>query len=77
MLCVLLAGSLLNIAYLLPIPMRAFFSRESEDPASSGSRKAPPACVAALVLTAVACVLLFFAPEPVYRLMQLLVTQQG
>lgn len=77
MLCVLLAGSLLNIAYLLPIPMRAFFSREREDPASSGTRKTPPACVAALLLTAVACVLLFFAPEPVYRLMQLLVTQQG
>ncbi len=77
MFCVLLAGSLLNIAYLLPIPMRAFFSREREDPENNRSRKTPPACVAALLLTAAACVLLFFTPEPVYRLMQLLVTQQG
>jgi hypothetical protein len=29
--------------------------------------------VAALLLTATACVLLFFFPEPVYRLLQLLV----
>jgi multicomponent Na+:H+ antiporter subunit D len=73
MLGVLLAGSLLNIAYLLPIPIRAFFSREPEDPGSAGTGKAPPACVAALLLTAGACVALFFAPEPVYRLLQLLV----
>jgi multicomponent Na+:H+ antiporter subunit D len=74
MLGVLLAGSMLNIAYLLPIPMRAFFSREPDEPASTGSQEAPWACVAALLLTAVACVVLFIAPEPVFRLMQLLVT---
>ena len=72
MLGVLLAGSMLNVAYLLPIPMRAFFSNEAADPASE-SWQAPPACVAALLLTATACVLLFFFPEPVYRLLQLLV----
>jgi multicomponent Na+:H+ antiporter subunit D len=73
MLGVLLAGSMLNVAYLLPIPMRAFFSREHEEPGSSGTGKTPPACVAALLLTAAACVVLFFFPEPVYRLLQLLV----
>ncbi|MDH3899780.1 MAG: proton-conducting transporter membrane subunit [Gammaproteobacteria bacterium] len=76
MLGVLLAGAMLNIAYLLPIPMRAFFSSECEETGSSGSLHAPPACVAALVLTAMACVVLFFFPEPVYRLMQLLVQQE-
>jgi multicomponent Na+:H+ antiporter subunit D len=76
MLGVVLAGSMLNVAYLLPIPMRAFFGRETADPAGV-TRPAPPACVAALLLTATACVVLFFFPEPVYRLLQLLVTQQG
>ena len=74
MLAVLLAGSLLNIAYLLPIPMRAFFNPEHQGSRRAGLQEAPPACVAALLLTATACVVLFFAPEPVYRLMQLLVT---
>jgi multicomponent Na+:H+ antiporter subunit D len=73
MLVVLLVGSLLNIVYLLPIPMRAFFKPEQEKPEShTGPGDAPPACVAALALTAAACVLLFFFPEPVYRLLQLL-----
>jgi multicomponent Na+:H+ antiporter subunit D len=71
MLVVLLVGSVLNVAYLLPIPMRAFFSREAAGPASD-SREAPPACVAALLLTTAACILLFIFPEPVYRLLQLL-----
>ena len=64
MLGVLIAGSMLNMAYLLPIPMRAFFNREPEDPAGTVSREAPPACVAALLLTAAACVVLFFAGGP-------------
>jgi multicomponent Na+:H+ antiporter subunit D len=74
MLGVLIAGSMLNIAYLLPIPMRAFFSSEPADTGGTVSREAPLACVAALLLTTAACVVLFFSPEPVYRLMQLLVT---
>jgi multicomponent Na+:H+ antiporter subunit D len=73
MLGVLLAGSLLNIAYLLPIPMRAFFSREREEQGNTGVREAPLACVAALVLTATACVVLFFFPGPIYHLLQLLI----
>jgi multicomponent Na+:H+ antiporter subunit D len=71
MLGVLLASSLLNAAYLLPIPMRAFFSTPKQPLAATGLREAPPACVAALLLTTVACVLLFLAPAPVYRLLQL------
>jgi multicomponent Na+:H+ antiporter subunit D len=73
MLGVLLAGSMLNVAYLLPIPMRAFFSREPGNPGDSGLQEAPPACVAALLVTTAACVALFFFPDPVYRLLQLLV----
>ncbi|MDX1696747.1 MAG: proton-conducting transporter membrane subunit, partial [Thiohalobacterales bacterium] len=73
---VLLAGSVLNIAYLLPIPVQAFFGREHADSGSGGLSRTPLPCVAALVLTTIACVLLFFVPEPVHRLMKLLVTQQ-
>jgi multicomponent Na+:H+ antiporter subunit D len=74
MLGVLLAGSLLNIAYLLPIPIRAFFNREHQGSRRAGLQEAPPVCVAALLLTAMASVALFFTPQPVYRLMQLLPT---
>ena len=73
MLGVLLAGSLLNVAYLLPISMRAFFGRETEGSGNTGIREAPAACVAALTLTAAACVLLFFFPGPIYRLLEFIV----
>jgi multicomponent Na+:H+ antiporter subunit D len=72
MLGVLIAGSMLNVAYLLPIPMRAFFNQAAADTANTGVQEAPPACLAALLVTVAACVLLFFIPEPVYRLLQLL-----
>jgi multicomponent Na+:H+ antiporter subunit D len=73
MLGVMLAGSMLNVAYLLPIPMRAFFSRAPDGEGIACVREAPLACVAALTLTAAACVILFFAPGPIYRLLQLLI----
>ncbi len=76
MFVVLLVGSILNVVYLLPVTMRAFFGREAVDTTST-TPEAPRPCLAALLLTATACVLLFFFPEPVYRLLQLLVTQQG
>ncbi len=76
MLGVLLAGSLLNIAYLLPIPMRAFFNREHGNDAATATKKAPVACVTALALTATACIVLFFTPEPLYNLLQQLITRQ-
>ena len=64
---VLMVSSLLNIAYLLPIPVRAFFSRPEGEEGGAGLREAPLPCVAALVVTALGCVLLFFQAGPVYR----------
>jgi multicomponent Na+:H+ antiporter subunit D len=60
MMAVVLVGSLLSFAYLLPIPARAFLG-----PAPPGvvHGEAPPACVVPLVLTAAACVALFFVPD--------------
>lgn len=65
---VYLLSSILNVAYLLPIPIRAFFLEPSEDLA--GQKEAPFACVFPLVVTSVGCVALFLAPQLVYRLTQ-------
>ena len=56
--------------------MRAFFNREPENDAATATIKAPAACVTALALTATGCLVLFFTPEPVYNLLQQLVTRQ-
>ncbi|WP_207062964.1 proton-conducting transporter membrane subunit [Motiliproteus sp. SC1-56] len=64
---VLWVSSLLNIGYLVVIPVRAFFCAPAE-PAAVGVREAPGACLLALLLTATVCVLLFFLPGPFYRL---------
>jgi multicomponent Na+:H+ antiporter subunit D len=72
MLVVILAGSLLSAAYLLPIPVRAFFSGGATD---ESIREAPAACVGALLITALGCLLLFVYPEPVYRLLEQIHTE--
>jgi len=70
---VLLVSSLLNVAYLLPIPVRAFFRPAPDGGAAAAGHEAPLACVAPLCLTALACVGLFFFAdvllEPVARLL--------
>jgi multicomponent Na+:H+ antiporter subunit D len=72
MLAVILTSSLLSVAYLLPIPLRAFFTDGKPQPQAARVQEAPLACVAALLLTALGCLLLFLLPEPLYRLLQLL-----
>jgi len=67
-LLVLLVSSLLNVAYLLPIAVRGFFSEPDE--ASTGIKEAPLPCLIAIAITSLGCVALFFYPEPAYELMQ-------
>ncbi|MDX1496097.1 MAG: proton-conducting transporter membrane subunit, partial [Salinisphaeraceae bacterium] len=55
-------SSLLNIVYLLEIPMRGFFLPNSGDK-PAGLREAPLASVIALSITAIACLALFALPE--------------
>lgn len=62
MMGVLLVGSLLSLAYLMPIPVRAFFRPASTTPVHG---EAPPTLVLPLALTALACVALFFGAEAV------------
>ena len=56
MLVVLVVGSLLAAAYLMPIPVRAFLRPPAELPAHG---EAAPALVGPLILTALGCVWLF------------------
>jgi multicomponent Na+:H+ antiporter subunit D len=63
----LMLSTLLNIGYLLVIPMRGFFSRPDvvDD---GGIHEAPLPMLIAMVVTALATLGLFFFPGPLYRL---------
>jgi multicomponent Na+:H+ antiporter subunit D len=64
---VLMLSSLLSIGYLMPVFVRAFFAPPPDD-APSGMNEAPVPALIALCLTAAGCILLFFFPDPFYRL---------
>ena len=66
---VLMVSSLLNIAYLVPIPIRAFFSKPADGSDPPRFSEAPAFCVAALSFTALGCIVLFFLADDVYRLL--------
>ncbi len=58
---VLMISSLLNVAYLLPIVARAFFLPLPGEPAAAVKlQEAPVACLIALCITALLCIVLFF-----------------
>lgn len=68
LLAVLMLSSLLNIAYLLPIPIRAFFSKPAGGEHYTEIKEAPKTILLAMLITSSACVLLFFYPDPFYQL---------
>ncbi len=68
---VLMVSSLLNIAYLLPIPIRAFFSKPSSGEHYTEIKEAPKSILLAMLITSGACVILFFYPDPFYQLASL------
>jgi multicomponent Na+:H+ antiporter subunit D len=65
---VLMISSLLNIAYLLPIPLRAFFKKSTSATTtastaatdSAGIQEAPMACLIAIAITTLGCIVIFF-----------------
>jgi len=71
LLAVLLAGSLLSALYLLPIPVRGFFSR-ADAPLNIADHKVPLTCHVAIGLACLGCVLLFFEADAMYRIARLL-----
>ncbi len=64
----LMISSLLNIAYLLPIPFRAFVPRHKMPHDGFQIKEAPLPSLLALSLTALACLILFVYPQPLYEL---------
>ncbi len=65
---VLMVSSLLNIAYLLPIPIKGFLYPPRDGDTSTAIAEAPLPSLAALCLTAVGCIVLFIYPQPLYEL---------
>ena len=65
---VLMVSSLLNIAYLMPVVVRGFFS-PSDEGDRPAVKEAPLFCVVPLCVTAAGCLLLFFFADGVYRLL--------
>lgn len=81
MILVLMASSLLNVAYLLPLVARGFFVPDSARPAAAlgaavapqtGIREAPFLCVAPPVLTAIGTVVLFFYAGELFDLIAMM-----
>jgi len=71
LLAVLMISSLLNIVYLLPIPIRAFFSKPVGGEHYTQIAEAPKTILLAMIITSTACVALFFYPDPIYQLADL------
>jgi len=80
MIGVLMVGSLLSIAYLMPVVGRAFFRPAPVDDGAHGDhgtheesregiQEAPLFCVLPPVLTAIGCIILFFCAQGIYELL--------
>jgi multicomponent Na+:H+ antiporter subunit D len=73
---VLIASSLLSIAYLMPVTARAFFlppKSGSTEPAAI--REAPLFCLVPICATATGCIALFFYAEELYQLLEPIVVR--
>ena len=70
LLAVLLISTLLNISYLIIIPVRAFF-KEAENPLQY--HEAPWPSLVAIVITALISVMVFVYPDPLHQTASLLV----
>ncbi|RFF28393.1 MULTISPECIES: proton-conducting transporter membrane subunit [unclassified Wenzhouxiangella] len=69
----LLLSSLLNILYLLIIPIRAFFAPAAEGVPTEGIHEAPLPQLIAMTVCAAGCIALFFWPDPLFHLAGMLV----
>lgn len=74
----LMLSSLLNIAYLLPIPYHAFFPGKDHPATSSGGiKEAPLPSLIALTITTLGCLTMFIYPQPFYELAKAILTVSG
>ena len=72
-LVVLLTSSLLNAAYFMPVVYKAFFSTPQESMFEDKVHEAPIFCLVPLMITAVVSVMLFFYPQPFFKLATMVV----
>jgi multicomponent Na+:H+ antiporter subunit D len=79
MIGVLMASSLLNVAYLLPVVARGFFSggTRSGPTVRQQLQEAPIWCVVPPCLTAIGCVILFFYAGDIYTLIEPVAFPEG
>jgi multicomponent Na+:H+ antiporter subunit D len=70
---VLMLSSLLSLAYLMEVPLKAFFGKPDKPLEHEGIHEAPLPALIAMGVTALVTVGLFLYPEPFYRLMALVV----
>jgi len=68
---VLMVSSLLNVAYLLPVVGRGYFSRPEGDTGEKPViKEAPMFCLVPLCLTACGCLVMFFYADQLYQLLR-------
>ena len=68
---VLMVSSLLNVAYLLPVVGRGYFSRpDGDNGAKPAVKEAPMFCLVPLCLTAFGCLVMFFYADQLFQLLR-------
>lgn len=77
LLAVLLISTLLNIAYLLPVAINAFFSSPASGEDYARVKEAPVSMLLAMGFTSLVCIILFFYPDPFYNLAMQAATGQS
>ncbi len=73
----LMLSSLLNIAYLLPIPLHGFFSKDPAGNHATGMKEAPLPSLIAISITTVGCLVLFVYPQPLFELASAILETRG
>ncbi len=71
LMAVLMISSLLNIAYLLPIPVWGFYGQNKNTEEPIKIKEAPLPCLLAIGITSLGCFILFFFPQALYDLVAL------
>jgi len=77
LIAVLMSSSLLNIAYLLPISIRAFLPVNELTSNETTIKEAPLPALFALCITTTVCVVLFVYPQPLYELATTILIMPG
>jgi len=70
LLIVLLVSSLMNLFYLVEIPIRGFFAKPIDPSYNNGIKEAPTFSLIAILITTTGCLALFFLVNPAWNLVE-------